>query len=395
MDNRRIPISVSVTPSEYSGRSIRLGGGTDIRDKMNQRMRDFEEESRKWREDFMGGSSLGQKSIFDNRPKMFFNYPEFPELTSSFQSPLGRLGNSSSSFFDRAPLAIAPTSHKSFIEEDDNGSKKYRILFDVGDFKPNELSIKTEGRQLVVKGDRELVAGSATESKQFNREITLPDFVEPTSVTSFLGEGTLTIEAPVILDKLGYSNNNALANATTTSTSSSSSTMRNSPFRDSNSPSRIGFGSSSLLNSRFRNSREDLLRDMNSMSSISSSSLAQQQLQQQKIQQQQELQQQQQQQQQLQQQQQQSIFNAPFFTEVTPSSSTIVSNAQQIVGSNAPVTYKFNMSEFRPEDINLTVTDTTLKVHAVREESDNRGSGKTYRNYLNNEIKSFINIMII
>ena len=39
------------------------------------------------------------------------------------------------------------------------------------------------------------------------------------------------------------------------------------------------------------------------------------------------------------------------------------------------------MGEFRPEDIAITVTDTTLKIHAVREESDTRGNGKTYRNY--------------
>ena len=39
------------------------------------------------------------------------------------------------------------------------------------------------------------------------------------------------------------------------------------------------------------------------------------------------------------------------------------------------------MSEFRPEDIAITVTDTTLKVHAVREESDQRGAGKTYREF--------------
>ena len=199
MDIRKVPISVSVNPSEYSGRSVRLGN-SDIRDKMNQRMRDFEEESRVWRDQFLSSSGLPQTSLLDHRPRMLLNFPEFPEL--SFGSPLSRLGDrglggsltgpspASSGFFG-SPGALAQTSHKSFIEEDDNGSKKYKMVFEIGDFKPNEIQVKTEGKQLIVKGDRELVAGSATESKQFNREITLPDFIEPTSVTSFLSDGYL------------------------------------------------------------------------------------------------------------------------------------------------------------------------------------------------------------
>lgn len=235
------------------------------------------------------------------------------------------------------------------------------MVFEIGDFKPSEIQVKTEGRQLIVKGDRELVAGSATESKQFNREITLPDFVEPTSVTSFLSDGSLTIEAPVLLDRLGYTNNNAITNTST----SSSSTMRNSPFRDTGSPSRIG--GTSLLTRNFP--RDDLLN-------LTSAPLG--------------------------------GFNTPFFND-TPSFSShptaSSTSANQSISSNnainssmsststaagqsaPPATYKFNMSEFRPEDIAITVTDTTLKIHAVREESDVRGNGKTYRKFLINKLR--------
>lgn len=360
MDNRKLPISVSVNPSEYSGRSVRLGN-SDIREKMNQRMREFEEESRLWRDQFLSSSGLPQTSILDHRPRMLLNFPEFPELSSSFSSPLSRLGGSpATTGFFNSPGALAQTSHKSFIEEDDHGSKKYKMLFEIGDFKPNEIQVKTEGRQLIVKGDRELVAGSATESKQFNREITLPDFIEPTSVTSFLSDGTLTIEAPVLLDRLGYNNNNAITNTS----SSTSSTMRNSPFRDTGSPSRLG--GTSLLSRNFP--RDDLLN-------LTSAPL--------------------------------SGFNTPFFNDTPsfshPSTSSINqsntninnnSNNNTLSSNNStstisstvptpstPATYKFNMGEFRPEDIAITVTDTTLKIHAVREESDTRGNGKTYRNY--------------
>jgi HSP20 family molecular chaperone IbpA len=81
-----------------------------------------------------------------------------------------------------APATLTST-HKSFIEEDNDGTKKYKVQFEIGDFKPNELMVKTEGRVLVVKGDRAVTAGAATESKTFNREITLPDFVDPSDTS--------------------------------------------------------------------------------------------------------------------------------------------------------------------------------------------------------------------
>ena len=54
-----------------------------------------------------------------------------------------------------------------------------------GEFRPEELNVKVEGRMLIVKGDRQIKAGHATESKQFNRELTLPEFVDPTTVQSY------------------------------------------------------------------------------------------------------------------------------------------------------------------------------------------------------------------
>lgn len=376
--DRRVPINVSVTPSEYSGRSIRLGqsNNSDIRDKMNQRMREFEEESRKWREQFLSSSGFGPTTTtsaaapgglgasgLEHRPRMFVNFPEFPEFgTSPFgSSPLSsRFGHPSAGFGAPFPSASALTqsTHKSFIEEDDNGHKKYKMQFEIGDFKPNEIQVRTEGRQLVVKGDREVVAGTASESKQFNREITLPDFVEPTSVTSFLSEGILTVEAPVQLDRIGYSNsssnplNNHLANSSSsTSSSTSTSTIRNSPFRDNSSPAK-------LVQQQQQQSASTQKRTSDLLNSSSASS---------------------------------SSFNnsTSHFSNESSNlnnnsnlSNTVLLNNNNNVNSNSqPVVYKFNMSEFRPEDIAITVTDTTLKIHALREETDLKGNGKTYREF--------------
>lgn len=153
MESRRgIPISVSVNPSEYSGRSIRLGSGSmDIREKMNQRMREFEEESRKWRDQFLSSPSAslssGPGGLIDspNRPRMFFNYPEFPELgmSAATASPFSTRATTTG-FGAPFPAPLAPfsqSSHKSYIEEDDQGNKKYKIQFEIGDFKPSEIQV--------------------------------------------------------------------------------------------------------------------------------------------------------------------------------------------------------------------------------------------------------------
>jgi HSP20 family molecular chaperone IbpA len=376
--NRRIPINVSVNPSEYSGRSIRLGNpDTSLRDKMNQRMQEFEEESRKWREQFLSSSSMNTTtntpqppqsshlSDHHSRPRMFVNFPDFPEF-SSFNAPSSltsrSTANPSSSSFFPSPLMSSQASHKSFIEEDDHGHKKYKMTFEIGDFKPQEIQVKTEGRQLVVKGDREYKAGSAVESKQFNREITLPDFIEPTSVISFLSDGVLTVEAPVLSDRLEYPQSSFSSSNTTSNVATSG--LRNSPFRDNSSPSRSIFASS---NNNINNSNTINSRSTNNMSSTntntttnnnnllnnSATSLASH-----------------------------STFNTPLYNDLPTNPIVQLNNNNSSSSLNSqPAIYKFNMSEFRPEDISITVTDTSLKIHAVREENDAQGGGKSYREF--------------
>ena len=95
-----------------------------------------------------------------------------------------------------------------------------------GEFRPEELNVKVEGRMLVVKGDRQIRVGNATESKQFNRELTIPEFVDAKNLQSYLTDnGQLFLEAPVLLDRV-YNNSNAVP----ITTSSSSTRLADSSF---------------------------------------------------------------------------------------------------------------------------------------------------------------------
>ncbi|KAL7672487.1 hypothetical protein ACOME3_007371 [Neoechinorhynchus agilis] len=210
----RVPIPVSVNPSTNQAGGIdtrRTDFAGGFEDKISQRMRDFEEECRQWRERFFRESRVGRNTSIGDRPRMSLDFPEFP--SSDFHS----LDFPSSSRFPTSGHR-AGSNYKTFVEENMDGSRRYKIQFDINDFKPNELSVRTDGRILVVKGEKRIVQGSATETKQFNRELTLPDFVDNRYVTSYQqSDGSLVVEAPVILEKFRSIGHGSSAGYVTTS----------------------------------------------------------------------------------------------------------------------------------------------------------------------------------
>ncbi|XP_021366019.1 major egg antigen-like isoform X2 [Mizuhopecten yessoensis] len=80
-----------------------------------------------------------------------------------------------------------------------DGERKYRVEIDIEDFKPEELTIKTVDQKLIISARREERIGTRTSTKELNREISLPDTVEPTAVKAFFSDsGKLLIEAPYL-----------------------------------------------------------------------------------------------------------------------------------------------------------------------------------------------------
>lgn len=76
---------------------------------------------------------------------------------------------------------------------------KFQVEFSVKDYRPEELSIKTEGDVLIVMGKHETKSegGSSFISKQFEQKFSLPSGVKPESITSSLSRDcVLTVTAP-------------------------------------------------------------------------------------------------------------------------------------------------------------------------------------------------------
>merc|ERR1711902_20058 len=76
---------------------------------------------------------------------------------------------------------------------------KFEVEFNVTDYLPEELSIKTEGDVLIVLAKHETKAegGHSYVSKQFEQRFSLPSGVKPEKITSKLSkDGVLTVTAP-------------------------------------------------------------------------------------------------------------------------------------------------------------------------------------------------------
>ncbi len=77
---------------------------------------------------------------------------------------------------------------------------KFQVEFDVRDYRPDELAIKTEGDTLVVMAKHEDAkddGGSSYVSRQFEQRFTLPSGVKVDRISSALNkDGRLVVTAP-------------------------------------------------------------------------------------------------------------------------------------------------------------------------------------------------------
>nr|CAH0103842.1 unnamed protein product [Daphnia galeata] len=86
----------------------------------------------------------------------------------------------------------------SSVKEDD---KSFQVMVDVSHFEPNEISVKTTDKDIIVHAKHEERKGQfGSVSREFRRRVTIPKGVNHESVTSTMSpEGILTIMAPKMM----------------------------------------------------------------------------------------------------------------------------------------------------------------------------------------------------
>lgn len=84
------------------------------------------------------------------------------------------------------------------VQEDVYGNRMFQLGFDVRQFRPEEIHIKTNGNQLSVHCKHEEKENGKSVFREYNRQFILPKEVNPEHLTSKLsGDGSLKISAPL------------------------------------------------------------------------------------------------------------------------------------------------------------------------------------------------------
>ncbi|XP_046365916.2 alpha-crystallin B chain-like [Haliotis rufescens] len=84
------------------------------------------------------------------------------------------------------------------IVHDHQGGKKFQLQFDVRQFKPEEIMVKTADKQLSVHARHEEKGDNKSVFREYHRQFMLPTNINPESLVSKLTrDGLLSIEAPL------------------------------------------------------------------------------------------------------------------------------------------------------------------------------------------------------
>ncbi|KAL3095335.1 hypothetical protein niasHS_007434 [Heterodera schachtii] len=87
---------------------------------------------------------------------------------------------------------------KSPLIKDESDGKTLRLRFDVAQYRPEEVTVKTVDNRLLVHAKHEEKTPSRTVYREYNQEFMLPRGTNPEQISSTLStDGVLTVEAPL------------------------------------------------------------------------------------------------------------------------------------------------------------------------------------------------------
>ncbi|XP_014204881.1 alpha-crystallin A chain isoform X3 [Copidosoma floridanum] len=172
MANRNIPIKLgdfSVIDCEFSS----------IRERFDAEMRKMEDEMSRFRSELM------------NRENNFFKSTtsSTTQQHTSQNSSLSPQNHDSSTWLDglNSPLI-----------QDEGDNKCLKLRFDVSQYTPEEIVVKTVDNKLLVHAKHEEKTDTKSVYREYNREFQLPKGTNPETIKSSLSkDGVLTVEAPL------------------------------------------------------------------------------------------------------------------------------------------------------------------------------------------------------
>ena len=72
------------------------------------------------------------------------------------------------------------------------------MLFDVHDYRPEEVSVKMDAHKIMVHARHEQKEGGSSVSREYSREVQIPSELDPMTLQCTMGpDGILAVEAPI------------------------------------------------------------------------------------------------------------------------------------------------------------------------------------------------------
>lgn len=87
----------------------------------------------------------------------------------------------------------------SAYEADEDGIQKFKMRFEVSEFKPDEIQVKVQENKLIVSAKHVEKSASSTRSREYSRQVDIPDNVDQDRIQCILSkDGVLTVDGPVM-----------------------------------------------------------------------------------------------------------------------------------------------------------------------------------------------------
>ncbi|KAL3842497.1 hypothetical protein ACJMK2_020502 [Sinanodonta woodiana] len=130
---------------------------------------------------------------FDDDFKNDFNFPSFDDQFKKFDMELEKMKKE---MFRLDSGDSMLKVDKPFVM-DAKGNRKLALRFDVHDYKPEEITIKTVDTKLVVHAKHTEESPGKKVYREFTKQYLLPNKIDPLRLSSTLSkDGVLSIEAP-------------------------------------------------------------------------------------------------------------------------------------------------------------------------------------------------------
>ncbi|KAF7639629.1 SHSP domain-containing protein [Meloidogyne graminicola] len=178
MGERRIDVN-------RSGKSVVDSEFDSMRDRFENEMRRVDEEMQRLRQEFDGYRPAGSRASPLSQQRLGSTYSSSPTTGGTLLS--------SRPIYDPYFENL-----KSPLIRDESDGKSLRLRFDVSQYKPEEVTVKTVDNRLLVYAKHEEKSPSRTVYREYNQEFMLPRGTNPELISSTLStDGILTVEAPL------------------------------------------------------------------------------------------------------------------------------------------------------------------------------------------------------